>query len=171
MRQHFIALLWILVMLFLDGVAVAHAEPDKQHNASIQKLSVLWPRLFFDVTERQQIETQRQAGHADRAVVERHTVPNTDAVSPSTPLVTSLELQGISQTATGRSAWLNGATIRSGDSYGGWSVEVEADRVRLNAPDQKELVLRPGQRADLIRSEVTDVVPGGSFGVKPPKIP
>jgi hypothetical protein len=166
MRQHLIPLLWVLGFFSTDGIAVAYAESGKQQSTSVQKLSVLWPRLFFDIAERQQIEMQRQAVSGGEAIAVDQTAPNTDIVLPNVPLVTSLELQGISQTAKGRSAWLNGETVHSGDSYGGWRVEVEAHRIRLSASDQKEVVLRPGQKVDLIRSEVVDVVPKGSFGMK-----
>lgn len=138
--------------------------------SSIPAPNVTWPRLFFDVQERQQIELDRAALH--RSPVSPTTVvTETQATAPSHRLITSLTLQGISQTNTNvhaRSAWINGETVRPGDTYGGWTVDVQPNHVRLSAPEQADVVLRPGERIDVTQSNPVDIVPHGSFNIKKP---
>lgn len=138
--------------------------------SSIPTPGVTWPRLFFDAQERQQIEHDRAALH--RPPVPPTTVATeTQATAPSHRLITSLTLQGISQTNTNvhaRSAWINGETVRAGDTYGGWTVDVQPNHVRLSAPEQTDVVLRPGERIDVTHSNPVDIVPHGSFNIKKP---
>lgn len=149
------------------SVACAQSPASR---SSIPTPGVTWPRLFFDAQERQQIEHDRAALH--RPPVPPTTVATeTQATAPSHRLITSLTLQGISQTNTNvhaRSAWINGETVRAGDTYGGWTVDVQPNHVRLSAPEQTDVVLRPGERIDVTQSNPVDIVPHGSFNIKKP---
>lgn len=154
----------VAIGCLLFGMGIAYAQSPSS-SSLVPRLDSTWPRLFFDENERQRIEKERLPMDPD-AIAVHQPAPDTSVPLPSIPLVTSLELQGISQTAKGRSAWLNGETVRSGDSYGGWRVDIEAHRIRLSAPQQKEVVLHPGQKVDLTQSETLDVVPAGSINIK-----
>lgn len=171
-------LLLLLLMGFLSttgddigvGIGIANAESTR-HNSSVQKLSGSWPRLFFDASERQQIETQRQSTSSELSRMPPPIVPTVpamehhDADLQSPPLITSIELQGISVTAKGRSAWLNGETVRSGAFYGGWKVDVEDFYVRLSASQQQTVLLRPGEKFDLNQTQNLDLVPTGGYSL------
>jgi hypothetical protein len=153
---------------------VAHAETTAGQTAQTthltaneKKPNIQWPRLFYNASERQRVEKERQDQllHQQTAATVVHPTP---LPVPSIPIVTTLELQGIAQTSRGHSAWLNGEVVRTGETYGGWTVHVEAHRMRLNAPEQNEIILRPGQKITLDQglTHPLDVVPDGSFAIK-----
>jgi hypothetical protein len=86
----------------------------------------------------------------------------------ATPLVMALTVQGISHTRHGHSAWINGEVVRTGESFGGWRVDISSTQVLFRAPDQADVVLRPGQGIELSQATQVDVVPEGSYRVKKP---